>query len=188
MDQFNRTNRPDMQRAQRPVDQRASTAQSAARPQTAGAQHVKQKRLSGKWKKIALIAGVVLLVVALGYGAWRTFGGGTGIVSNRYQAVFLTNGQVYFGKLTRMNAEYYQLTDIYYMQATSSTGSTDPKNPQETSQAGGNVQIIKLGDEIHGPEDKMIIGKDQVLFYENLKTKDGSKVVSAIADYQAKKK
>lgn len=44
------------------------------------------------------------------------------------------------------------------------------------------MQLIKLGDEIHGPEDEMILSKDQVLFYENLKT-DG-KVAQSIEKYK----
>ena len=40
----------------------------------------------------------------------------------------------------------------------------------------------KLGQEIHGPEDEMIISKDHVLFYENLKS-DG-KVSQSIEQYK----
>jgi len=42
--------------------------------------------------------------------------------------------------------------------------------------------LIKLGNEIHGPADSMIITKDHILFIEQLK--DDSKVVRAIKEYQ----
>jgi hypothetical protein len=106
--------------------------------------------------------------------------GGTAIDSNKYQAVFFTNGQVYFGKLETMNADHLKLTDVYYLQTQSGEG--EEANPQETSSDQSDVQLVKLGEEIHGPEDEMIISKDQVLFYENIK--DDGKVGQSIASYK----
>jgi hypothetical protein len=42
----------------------------------------------------------------------------------------------------------------------------------------GNLNLIKLGGEAHGPEGDMYIAKDKILFFENLK--DNSTVVQAI--------
>jgi len=110
---------------------------------------------------------------------------GANIDSNKNQAVFLTNGQVYFGKLHTLNGGYMKLTDIYYLQTTAKdTSSSDLQ--AASGQSSTDVQLIKLGDEIHGPDDEMIISKDQVLFFENLK-KD-SKVSSSITKYQNQKK
>ena len=73
-----------------------------------------------------------------------------------------------------MNSEYLQLTDVYYLQNQQSTDEVeDPNNPQASDADQSSATLIKLGKEIHGPEDEMIISKEQVLFYENLKT-DGS--------------
>jgi hypothetical protein len=106
----------------------------------------------------------------------------TAIDTSKYQAVFFTNGQVYFGKLQSFNDQYLKLTDIFYLQA-QSTDSTKDANPQSTSSDQNNVQLIKLGNEVHGPEDQMVISKDQVLFFENLKP-DG-KVAQSIEKYKA---
>ncbi len=38
-------------------------------------------------------------------------------VRSEYQAVFLSNGQVYFGKLHNSGYQY-KLTDVYYLQVT----------------------------------------------------------------------
>lgn len=139
-------------------------------------------------KLLALIGGVLVLAVL----GWALFNGATrgagGLVDNsKYQAVFLTNGQVYFGKLTMLGNGYYKLTNIYYLQLNNSAQKDDP-NPQKTAEGSNqnsDVQLIKLGSEVHGPEDAMIIEKNQVLFFENL-TKDG-KVSQSIQQYNAKK-
>jgi len=96
----------------------------------------------------------------------------------QYQAVFLNSadGQVYFGKLTSLNRNYYKLTDIYYVRV--QTVQPD-KNSTATTQ---NISLAKLGNEIHGPEDVMYINKSDVMFWENLK--ESGQVVTAIRAYQ----
>lgn len=135
-------------------------------------------------KKIFIIIGAVLaaaIVLLGGFAVWNGMqSGGTGIDGGKYQAVFLTNGQTYFGKLQKHNDEYLKLKEVYYLQ-TQGSEAADSKNSQNT-QNDQNVQLIKLGDELHGPEDEMIIAKDQVLFYENLK-KDG-KVSKSIENFK----
>ena len=101
----------------------------------------------------------------------------SGVDQGSYQAVFLNNGQVYFGKLQTSDSEYLKLSDVWYLRATETTG-TDSSKIQASSGDSANATIIKLGNEIHGPKDGMLISKSQVLFYENLK--DDGKVVKAI--------
>jgi hypothetical protein len=134
----------------------------------------------GKAKQFILASALTVVVAALvvcGLLFYKS-GPGAAIDGSKYQAVFFTNGQVYFGKLKVMNGSYMKLTDVYYLQATKASD----KNPQQTSQDG--VELVKLGSEVHGPEDEMLISKEQVLFFENLK-KDG-KVSASIAQYQKK--
>jgi hypothetical protein len=97
---------------------------------------------------------------------------------NQYQAVFLdsADGQVYFGKLSQLNKDYYKLTDIYYVRVTTVQPSDSESDAQQ------QISLAKLGSEIHGPEDAMYIAKDTVMFWENLK-EDGQ-VVTAIREYQ----
>jgi len=98
----------------------------------------------------------------------------------KYQAVFLSNGQVYFGKLTHLTQQYAEITDIYYLIV------KQPLQPQSEEEnkdiQNGEYTLIKLGDELHGPSDKMIINRDHILFIEDLKI-DG-KVAIAIAGYK----
>ncbi len=141
-----------------------------------GSSHHVAKEDKSKKSIIVPIIVVIVIVVLVIAGLLifsKTKNGGTGIDSGKYQAVFFTNGQVYFGKLSSQNDNYMKLTDIFYLQTQASEEEGDSKNPQQTTNdQSGNVQLIKLGNEVHGPEDEMIISRDQVLFYENLK-KDG---------------
>src|SRR3989338_8539942 len=72
-----------------------------------------------------------------------------------YQAIFLTNDQIYFGRLKNISSDYLILSDVYYAKVDES----------------GAGQLVKLGaGEPHGPKDEMIINQDQVLFWENLRS------------------
>jgi hypothetical protein len=107
-----------------------------------------------------------------------------------YQAVFLTNGQVYFGKATHLDGQYIRLTSIYYLQtstpagtsATGSTASTATAANSAAADAATQLSLVKLGNELHGPADQMEINRDQVLFIEDLKT--SGQVAQAIQKYQ----
>jgi len=89
---------------------------------------------------------------------------------NSWQAVFLTNDQVYFGKLKDLTAKYVTLDKIFYLRVAS------PLQQGATGQPALN--LVKLGAELHGPEDTMYIPKDRILFWENLRA--DSQVVQAI--------
>jgi hypothetical protein len=99
---------------------------------------------------------------------------------SKYQAVFLSNGQVYFGKIVNANKDTLILEDIYYLRASSplQAGSNEAETEEE------NFSLIKLGNEIHGPEDGMKINLAHVMFIEDLKW--DSKVIEAINEYKLK--
>jgi hypothetical protein len=130
-------------------------------------------------KKIVAAFVIIFVVSGLVVGGLMAFQSSisANINSSKYQAVFLTSGQVYFGKMTPINGGYVKLTDIFYPQ----TAATDTTNPQSATSDAADIQLIKLGNEIHGPEDGMIINRDQILFFENLKS-DG-KVSQTITNY-----
>ena len=124
---------------------------------------------------ILAVCGVLYVLVQV-YSVSRS---NSAIKSSQYQALFLTNGQVYFGHLSHINSSYVELTDIYYLQVQQTvqptSGSSSSSSSSTTPQ---NVSLTKLGNEIHGPEDQMYVAKSQVLFWENLK--NSGKVVTAI--------
>lgn len=106
---------------------------------------------------------------------------GASVNTKRYQALFLTNGQVYFGKVSKIDDSYVKITDIYYLQVQQQVQPQSAKPDGQQPQ----VSLAKLGSELHGPEDVMFVNREQVLFWENLK--DDGKVAQAIKDHKAKK-
>ena len=117
---------------------------------------------------IGLILGFVLLAAGIG-GYWFLSRSqlSTQIDSAKYQAVFLSSGQVYFGKLTAVDSQYLKLSGVFYIQSQQDAASDEN---QITAQESTGMQLIKLGEEVHGPEDTMVINRDQMLFFENLKS------------------
>lgn len=92
------------------------------------------------------------------------------IDSSTYQAIFLANNQTYFGHLKNVSGDYLVLSDVYYV-----------KIAEEENKS----ILVKLGAiEPHGPEGSMTISKDQVLFWENLRS--DSQVVKTIESMQPK--
>jgi len=47
------------------------------------------------------------------------------------------------------------------------------------------LQLIKLGKELHGPKDQMVLNRDHILFIEELSS--DSKVVKSIEKYNQEK-
>lgn len=138
---------------------------------------------SGMLSKVLAWLLIVVAVVVLGWFISKGYGtvtANSSVKGKQYQALFLTNGQVYFGKLSQLNSQYVKLTDIYYLQVQQ---TVQPKDQSSSSSNNQQVSLAKLGGELHGPEDVMYVNRDQVLFWENLK--DSGKVVTAIKNYQS---
>lgn len=131
--------------------------------------------LVGKLLVVSLIVVSLAITLFVGFAIIRGVSGGDSIKSDQYQAVFLTDGQIYFGKLTGLNEEYAVLEDIYYLQVEQQV------QPDRAEEAASNISLAKLGNELHGPEDEMFINSDQILFWENLK--DDGQVVTAINNF-----
>ncbi len=169
------------------MNRSAGQPAAPARPATAntGAGAPGSKR-GGRWTEspmwlrvlwIFLLFSVTILIAAL--VALMYFGGpkeAKQIDKDKHQAVFLTNGQVYFGDLKSANKDYLDLRDIYYLNV-----NQQVQPNQESTQAQSSISLVKLGCELHGPVDQMIVNRDQVTFWENLK--DDSQVSKAIAEW-----
>jgi len=128
---------------------------------------------------ILLLFSLTALVVALTFFlAFSNNREQHAINKKSYQAVFLQNGQVYFGKIASIGGNIIDLRGIYYLQSNSSSGSSSTSSSTDS----GNVSLVKLGCELHAPYDQMIINNSQVLFWENIQ--DSSSVVKAITQYK----
>ncbi len=71
-----------------------------------------------------------------------------------YQAVLLSNGQVYYGHLEGYGTAHPLLSEVYYVQS-----SANPQTQQQT-----NI-LLKRGREWHGP-DRMHLNPSQILLVE----------------------
>lgn len=114
------------------------------------------------WGWVVLLVALFLLwqfLVSWGWLPSLTF---PAVDGGKWQAVFLTNGQVYFGHLREANKGYAILKDIYYLRVTQQL-----QPPEEEPQQ--QINLVKLGDELHGPENKMYIPKNQIIFWENMR-------------------
>lgn len=144
----------------------------------------KMKKWMGepRWLKVVfvvLLFSLTVLAIALAtlfyVGRQREAGF---VNKDRVQAVFLTNGQVYFGKVKDVNAQYVDLQDVYYLNSQQQGSESDENKADATT-----FSLVKLGCELHGPADQMIINRDQISFWENLKS-DG-KVAKAIDQWRS---
>jgi len=122
---------------------------------------------------VALIVGLIALYVAIGGdNSEKKY-----VDKTKFQAVFLNGGQVYFGKVRALNDRYITMDNIYYLRVNQQV----QPNQTETNAANQDVSLAKLGCELHGPTDSMVINREQVLFWENLKA-DGQ-VTKAVTAY-----
>lgn len=165
---INRSGQAAYQRADEP--QPAKEEAPKTTPRSSGGSYRQDPEKRSK-KGLVWTIVIAVLVIALAVGGWfvwsQSKNSGTGIDTSRYQAIFLVNGQVYFGKLSDFNEKSFKLTSIYYPQA-QSTGDEEESSTQNNGS--GGIQLIRLGDEVHGPESEMFVSKEQVLYYENLKS------------------
>jgi len=162
------------QRSPQPAASSNSTApqQSDRRPVHKKAMHKLKESKSVAILWVVFFASIAILIIAVIFSL-SARGSESGLVNKKgYQAVFLENGQAYFGKIKDINSSYIDLRDIYYLY----NGSADGQN---TSQ---NLSLVKLGTELHCPEDRMVIYRNQVTFWENIN--DSGKVVTAINDWK----
>lgn len=131
---------------------------------------------------LLLIVAASLLVITLGLSLFMGNDDSESLVKeDQYQAVFLTNGQVYFGKLEQVNSDFVRLTDIYYLQVRQQV-QPEQVEPGQAAAQQQEISLTKLGNELHGPEDEMFVTFDKIVFWENLKS--SGQVSEAIADFQ----
>lgn len=133
--------------------------------------------------KVLLYVLYAIVIIALAYAIYATKGFGLWksksdeFKTGAWQAVFLSNGQVYFGHLSGLNSQFSNLKEIYYLQVQKPIQPSDGSTSDQ-----GKLTLVKLGNELHAPQDEMKINRDQVLFVEDLK-EDG-KVMQAIKRYK----
>ena len=113
------------------------------------------------------------IIIALSILATSWIGARTRVVQfdKPYQAVLLSNGQVYYGRLEGYGADHPVLREVYYIQS-----NVNPQTHEQT-----NI-LTRRGKEWHGP-DRMYINPNQILLVEPVGT--DSKVADLIKDLRS---
>ena len=111
---------------------------------------------------IFLVAGLLI-----GFGLDRLVERMTVAFPTPYQAVLLSNGAVYYGKLQGYGTPHPLLTEVYYI-----VTETNPETKQPS-----NV-LVKRGKELHEP-DRMYLNPNSIVFVEPVGV--NSKVAQLIA-------
>jgi hypothetical protein len=114
------------------------------------------------------VAGLVLIVAAI-LSMKATWPSNVKFTTP-YQAVLLTNGSAYFGKLEGYGSPHPVLTEVYYI-----VTQTNPDTKQN------NNVLVKRGKELHEP-DRMYLNPQQILCVEPVGP--NSKVAQLIAQAQ----
>jgi hypothetical protein len=120
---------------------------------------------------VAVAAIVVLALVVFGVIAVP------GAKHQSWNAVFLTNGQVYFGQTTSQTPSTLVLEKVYYLEVAPSLQQGDAEA------SASDLTLVKLGNELHAPTDMMRINREHILFTEELQ-EDGA-VAQAIQAAQS---
>lgn len=147
---------------------------------------------SGMLKTLIVIVVALAIIAGIGKACWMGYNAFNSdpianVSASEWQAVFLVNGQVYFGKVKSLGEKTLTLNDIYYLQVvTKPLQQTQQGTAPATDQQNQELTLIKLGSEIHGPSDRMVINRDQIILTEKLK--NDSRVVQAIAKYVSDQK
>lgn len=87
-----------------------------------------------------------------------------------YQAILLSNGSAYFGRLQGLGTPYPVLREVYYVQSTQ-----DPETKKVA-----NI-LVKRGKEWHAP-DHMVLNAGMIVLVEPVSP--GSRVAQLIAEAQ----
>jgi hypothetical protein len=146
------------------------TRQGAPVPSSSSPQHSNKKskkgfnKLMGISAIVLLFSSTILVVALLLFIAFTGNGRGESrlVDTSKLQAVFLNGGQVYFGKITGLSDKNMVLEDIYYLRV-------NQQVQPDAKRDANDISLVKLGCELHGPEDRMVIKQDQIIFWENLK-------------------
>lgn len=123
-------------------------------------------------KKVTIIILSVVLVAGALFTTYKMNIFSSKVDYSLYYAVFLTNGQVYFGNMKDISKKEIVLVDVHYLQLEGGEGTA------QSQLAESRFTLIKMGNEIHGPTDELFINRENVLFYETLR--GDSKVVDSI--------
>lgn len=129
---------------------------------------VGSSRKPSRFLEITLIALIFFFVLAGVMHFWLVPHWNAPAFKTQYQAVLLSNGAIYFGKLSRTWSDYPVLDDVYYLQSVTNGETKETKSV-----------LVKRGKEWHGP-DHMVLNSRNIVLIEPVG--ENSKVAQLIAE------
>jgi hypothetical protein len=120
------------------------------------------------------LLGLIALLVILGVGGYVVAKKRVRVDQDKRQAVFLSNGDSYFGDIVSINEEFIALKDVYYPPSRDSLS-------QDSTTGKKKLTLQKLNDAIYGPDNTIYINREQVLYFGDMRA--NSKVNEAIEKY-----
>ncbi|HZP96501.1 MAG TPA: hypothetical protein VFC31_09230 [Candidatus Limnocylindria bacterium] len=106
-----------------------------------------------------VLVALVVLAAAFGFTKYWDFVLTPPIGHAKYQAVFLSNGQTYFGRYLDRLGPYVKIENAFYIQQQPAQQQT--QNPE--------LKLVRRGSELHQPDAEMLVPKDAILFVEDLR-------------------
>lgn len=144
-----------------PVQTGSSVSSDAVLPEKTKQTSSRRKRSMKKFGVFGLIVGIIILVGA-GFFLLRPLLplGPSLPNADQYQAVTLTDGQIYFGKVKTAGSGYIEIDDGYYLQPATSA-SAEGGQPD-------TGKLVKLSNRLYSPSGNIVIPIAQVLTFETL--------------------
>lgn len=137
-------------------------------------QHQGVKDSNKKNKKLTrfVLFVIAVAVVATGlyyaynsyYSKSSTASPAASFFANKYFAVFLDNGDVYFGKISNKESTFVMVDDAFYLKVTQVT----QKNNEGKSVDVPQLNLVKLGNEVHKPIGKIEIQRSHIVSIQEL--------------------
>ncbi len=134
-----------------------------------------KKSNNGKKGIALLVVGIIVLVAIIVFLVMTIFI--SPARGDNWYALFLTNGQTYFGQISKQNSDLIVLKDVHYLQMQQVPPLEEGEEPQS------QLSLMSVKDEIHSPEGEVQINRDHVLYVQKLR--ENSQIISGIKE-QAK--
>ena len=104
---------------------------------------------------------------------------------NKIQTVFLNNGQVYFGRLSKFGFNQWKLENAHYLRTEQVPVAANAEDGSSTTTATTQqTTLMKVSQDLHSPENTIYIPDNNILFWQNLQS--NSAIAKAILENKVK--
>ncbi|PIP34191.1 hypothetical protein COX69_04300 [Candidatus Falkowbacteria bacterium CG_4_10_14_0_2_um_filter_48_10] len=133
---------------------------------------------SARFLKNAAVLAALIILAAAGFFYWSgRKPAPVPAAPLAWYLVKLTNNEIFYGQIGDLSADPLVVKNVYY-------NYNDQKGAGADQEPGGNIRLVKKGQETYGPDGTLAIVRGQVLLMEPLR--EDSKVLKAILDYENK--